>query len=274
MQCGRWALAVVALWLLGQTLGSAQAQRLRNPLRSDPETIRRGSLFYRARCAGCHGLDGKGVSGPDLTAALAAGMSDERFFQTIRRGVPGTEMPAFDAEHNADTQVWEILAHLRTLTSGGTQTPVKGDVATGTTLFRTNCASCHTVAGRGGHLGPDLTRIGSARSASALAAKIRTPNRNILAGFQPVTVVLADGKRIRGTRKNEDAFSIQIMDTSERLQGFRKADVQEIVREPRSLMPEFETDRLNDQNVNDLVTYLVTLRPPAAAGATTAAPRR
>ena len=73
----------------------------------------------------------------------------------------------------------------------------------------------------------------SARSPSALAAKIRTPNRNILAGFQPVTVVLADGKRIRGTRKNEDAFSIQIMDTGERLQGFRKADVQEIIREPR-----------------------------------------
>jgi predicted ATP-dependent Lon-type protease len=40
-----------------------------------------------------------------LTASLAAGMSDERFFQTIRRGVPGTEMPAFDAEHNADVQV-------------------------------------------------------------------------------------------------------------------------------------------------------------------------
>jgi putative heme-binding domain-containing protein len=262
---------VVALWILGNAFGSAQSQRLKNPLRSDPDVIRRGSLFYRARCAGCHGLDGKGVSGPDLTAALAGGMSDERFFQTIRRGVPGTEMPFFDAEHNSDTQVWEILTHLRTLTSGGTAMKATGDVAGGTNIFRANCASCHAVAGRGGHLGPDLTRIGAARSPSALAAKIRTPNRNILAGFQPVTVVLADGKRIRGTRKNEDAFSIQIMDTSERLQGFRKVDVQEIVREPRSLMPEFSVERLNDQSLNDLVTYMGTLRATDAADA---APRR
>src|SRR5205814_5737444 len=114
-------------------------------------------------------------------------------------------------------------------TSGGAPQRSTGNAATGATIFRTNCASCHAVNGRGGHLGPDLTRIGAARSPSALAAKVRTPNRNILAGFQPVTVVLPDGKRLRGARKNEDAFSIQIMDTSERLQGFRKVDVQEIV---------------------------------------------
>lgn len=271
MHWSRWAMALLALWLQAVTSGSAQNQRVRNPLKSDPDVIRRGSLFYRARCAGCHGLDARGVSGPDLTAALAGGMSDERFFQTIRRGVPGTEMPAFDVDHNADTQVWEILSHLRTLTSGATTMKATGDAASGTSVFRINCASCHTVGGRGGHLGPDLTRIGSARSPSALAAKIRTPNRNILAGFQPVTVVLADGKRIRGTRKNEDAFSIQIMDAGERLQGFRKADVQEIVREPRSLMPEFGADRLTDQSLNDLVTFLGTLR--TSDGAATA-PRR
>jgi hypothetical protein len=89
-----------------------------------------------------------------------------------------------------------------------------------------------------------------------------------------VTVVLVDGKRIRGTRKNEDAFSIQIMDTSERLQGFRKDDVKEIVRDTRSLMPEFGADRLPDQGLNDLVTYLGTLRTPDATSAATAAPRR
>jgi putative heme-binding domain-containing protein len=260
MQWGRWALAMGALWFLVLTSGSAQAPRLKNPLKPDGDVIRRGSLFYRARCAGCHGLDGRGVSGPDLTASLAGGMSDERFFETIRRGVPGTEMPAFDAEHNADVQVWEILTHLRSLTSGGAPTKAIGDAANGATIFRTNCTSCHTVAGRGGHLGPDLTRIGSARSPSALAAKIRTPNQKIVAGFQPVTVVLPDGRRVRGARTNEDAFSIQIMDTGERLQKYSKADLQEIVREPRSLMPEFGADRLSDQALNDLVAYLGALK--------------
>src|SRR5258708_4746425 len=130
MQSGRWALAVLALVLIGRAAGSAQAARVKNPLRADPDVIRRGALLYRARCAGCpvdrarggggQGLDAGGVSAPELTAARAGGMSDERFFQTVRRGVPGTEMPLFDAEHNADTQLWEVLTHLRTLTSGGT----------------------------------------------------------------------------------------------------------------------------------------------------------
>ena len=35
-------------------------------------------------------------------------------------------------------------------------------------------------------------------------------------------------------------------------------------------MPEFGTDRLNDQGLNDLVTYLSTLQAPG----TTAAPQR
>ena len=267
MQWKRSTTTLVALVLLAHAAGSAQGQRLSNPLKSNAEAVRRGSLFYRARCAGCHGLDAKGVSGPDLTNALAGGMSDDRFFQTVRRGVPGTEMPSFDAEHNADVQVWEMLLHLRTLTSGGAAMRATGNVATGANTFRANCASCHSVDGRGGHLGPDLTRIGASRSLSALVAKIRTPNQNVLAGFQPVTVVLADGTRIRGTRKNEDAFSIQIMDTGERLQGFRKADVREVIPEPRSLMPEFGADRLNDQALNDLVTYLSTLPAPGTAAA-------
>jgi mono/diheme cytochrome c family protein len=55
------------------------------------------------------------------------------------------------------------------------------------------------------------------------------------------------------------------MDTGERLQGFRKSDVREIVREPRSLMPEFGADRLSEQALNDLVAYLGTLRPSDAA---------
>jgi mono/diheme cytochrome c family protein len=71
MQWRRWALGGLALWLLGNTSGSAQASRLQNPLKPDPDVIRRGSLFYRARCAGCHGLDARGVSGPDLTASAA-----------------------------------------------------------------------------------------------------------------------------------------------------------------------------------------------------------
>ena len=225
----------------------------------DADALRRGSLMFRARCAGCHGLDGKGVSGPDLTQALATGLTEERFFRIVRNG-QGTEMPRFSAEQTSDPQVREILMHLRTLTAGGAGEAARGNAANGAKLFAARCAACHAVGGRGGRLGPDLSRIGALRSSAALSGKVRNPNRSFVAGYRPVTIVLGDGRRIRGVAKNEDAFSIQVMDATERLHGFRKAEVREVVHEPRSLMPVFDAAALSDADLIDLVAYLSTLR--------------
>ena len=78
--------------------------------------------------------------------------------------------------------------------------------------------------------------------------------------YETVTLVTKDGQRIRGTKKNEDAFSIQIMDTRERIQGYLKPDLKDVIYEKESLMPVFGTGRLNDNDLNDLVGYLSSLR--------------
>jgi mono/diheme cytochrome c family protein len=62
-----------------------------NPHLKNAESLKSGLALYRVRCGDCHGLDARGYRGPDLTAVLG-GMPDERLFQTIRKGVPGTEM--------------------------------------------------------------------------------------------------------------------------------------------------------------------------------------
>jgi hypothetical protein len=72
--------------------------------------------------------------------------------------------------------------------------------------------------------------------------------------------VTKDGERIRGTKKNEDVFSIQIMDLRERIQGYLKSNLQQVIYEPGSLMPAFDSARLNDSDLTDLVAYLSTLR--------------
>jgi hypothetical protein len=50
------------------------------------------------------------------------------------------------------------------------------------------------------------------------------------------------------------------MDTRERIQGFLKSNLQELIYEKTSLMPAFTPSRLNDSDLNDLVGYLSTLR--------------
>lgn len=256
---------ILAIWLCSGGVGGLAAQPAPgNPRAADQEAIRRGALLFRARCAACHGLDARGVSGPDLTAVLAAGTGDERFFRIVRSG-QGTDMPRFSSEQTSDTQVREILSHLRALAQDTRAEPIQGNAENGSRIFRARCASCHRVNGSGGALGPDLSRVGSLRSPSALMAKIRDPNRTPLPGYRPVTLVLDDGRRIRGVAKNEDTFSIQIMDTRERIQGYPKARLREIVREPQSPMPSFGVDRLSESELVDLVSYLGTLRRSGAA---------
>ena len=78
-----------------------------------------------------------------------------------------------------------------------------------------------------------------------------------------VTLVTKSGERIRGTKKNEDVFSIQIMDLRERIQGYLKADLREVIYEKESLMPAFAQGRLSDNDLVDLVGYLTSLKGSA-----------
>jgi putative heme-binding domain-containing protein len=228
-----------------------------NPHLRNKESIRNGMTLFRWRCGECHGLDATGYRGPDLTAAMSAGMPDERLFSVIRHGVPGTEMPA---SNMADDELLQVIAYLRNINAvSATETPI-GNVEHGQQLFTTNCVGCHRVAGKGGRLGPDLTRIGTARSRAALVREIRAPAEVVPPGFEAVTVVTKDGQKIRGAKKNEDVFSIQVMDTRERLQGYLKSNLQDVVYEQTSLMPAYSPQRLSDNDLNDLVGYLTTLR--------------
>ena len=122
--------------------------------------------------------------------------------------------------------------------------------------------------GRGGRLGPDLSRVGVARSHGALVREIRSPSEWVPPAYETVTLVTKDGQRIRGAKKSQDVFSIQVMDTRERVRGYLKSDLQEVIYETTSLMPVYDPRRLSETDLNDVVGYLTTLR-----GTSSAAPR-
>jgi PQQ-dependent dehydrogenase (methanol/ethanol family) len=243
--------------LLIALLLAARTAAAQPPARPAPDdAVARGSALFQLRCADCHGVDARGVHGPDLTVLFAGGAAEPRVFETIRRGVPGTEMPASNAP---DDEIRAIVAYLRTFVAAPASV-TRGDLANGQRIFAASCARCHRANGPGGTLGPDLSRVGASRSREMLVRDIREASATIAPGYQPVTLVLLDGQRVRGTRKNEDAFSIQVMLATERLQGYRKADVREVLIDKVSLMPDFTSERLSDGDLGDLVGYLGTLR--------------
>jgi len=254
----------------GCLLGQAEKK---NPVTGDATAIREGSSLFRANCSPCHGLDARGGGrGPDLTVGRwIHGGSDAAIFQTISQGVPGTEMPANPFE---DSEIWALIAYLRSL-AGAPQAPAGGDVTTGERLFfgKEKCATCHMVKGRGGHLGPDLSRVGAARSIAYLIESIREPSKELSLGYidpnnhygipldyDTVTVVTAEGKRLVGVAKDEDAFSIQLLAEDDELHLLLKKDLTEVRHERRSLMPAYSTEMLSAGELRDLIAYLSSLR--------------
>jgi len=276
-----WPIPVVAaLWLIAQAVvltqapganpqaagaGRAETRPTKNPLEGNRDAIRTGGAMFRTRCAGCHGPDARGDRGPDLTGLWASGVTDDRIFDTVRKGVPGSEMPGADPLRVPDREIWQVLAYARTLAESTPPQAFSGTSENGERIFQKTCRTCHMVNGTGGELGPDLSRIGSGRPRAALTKKIRTPSDKIRPGYEPVTLVLRSGQRIRAVKKNEDEFSIQVMDMRQRVQGYLKADLTEVVADKQSVMPAYGPDQLSPGDLDDLLSYLSTLRGPDSA---------
>jgi putative heme-binding domain-containing protein len=273
MTAGRHTWVVAALSAVLVLGAHGQENVVTNPVAGNPAAIREGASLFRANCSPCHGLNAQGGGrGPDLTAGRwVHGSSDADIFRTITRGVPGTEMPANGFE---DSETWAILAYIRSLAPAKSGT-VSGDPAKGEKIFwgTAGCSTCHMVQGRGGVLGPDLSHVGEARSVPYLIDSIRDPSKELTSGmldpnnhyglplvYDTVTVVTANGDKVIGVAKNEDTFSIQLLDTHQRLQFFLKKNLKEVTHERKSLMPAYPETMLKPAELQDLIAYLEALR--------------
>jgi putative heme-binding domain-containing protein len=227
---------------------------------TSPADLKTGQQLFLGQCARCHGPKGEGGRGAVLAQLrLRHAPDDEALFLVIRDGIKGTEMPAGFAVDTRET--WQLATYIRSLGRMAPET-VPGDAKRGQEIYRgkAHCSQCHIVAGQGGSLGPELTEVGTRRSATHLRAAVLDPESTLPEGFLEVRLVNKDGRRITGVRINEDTFTIQIMELNGGIHSFVKADLKELQREVgRSPMPSFKAT-LSASEVDDLVAYLVSLR--------------
>jgi alcohol dehydrogenase (cytochrome c) len=264
-------LLMAAGWI-AVTAASPQQEPVKNPLAGKADAIAEGRTLFRSNCSYCHGLDARGgTRGPDLASGRwVHGDSDAAVFATISKGVSGTEMPPNDLHTD---EIWAIVSYLRSLASSEPM-PLKGDARAGESLFfgAATCSQCHMVNGRGGRLGPDLSRVGAARTPAAIAEHIRTPGKNILPGYETVVAVTRDDTRIVGVRRNEDTFTVQLMDRQEKLHLLSKDNLKDISYPRQSVMPDFPASRLSESQLQDLVAYLDGLRGASPSGSAASGP--
>jgi cytochrome c oxidase cbb3-type subunit III len=220
--------------------------------------IERGSRLYGANCAFCHGASGNAVPNVDLRSGkFRRATSDEDLGRLITAGVPGTAMPPHKFQ---DAELTGIVAYIRAMRDVHATNVAVGDARRGKEIFtgKGACMTCHRVNGQGSRLAPDLSDIGMVRSANALQESLLDPTASMLPINRSVRAVTRDGKVITGRRLNEDTYSVQLIDTAERLVSLDKADLKEYAVIKTSSMPSYR-GKLNAQELADVVSYLLTL---------------
>jgi cytochrome c oxidase cbb3-type subunit 3 len=231
--------------------------RSTNPLGRSPEVVAAGLRLYNASCTSCHGLDGTaGDRAPALAAARRyVRSSDDDLFAAIKNGIPGTAMPPSGLP---DESVWRIVAYIRNLRGTAADEYVEGNLEHGAELFfgKARCSECHMIRGNGGLLGPDLSNIAAERSLRALRDALTTKRPNIPAGFRPVRIRTRSGETLDGVIRNENNFSMQLMDRQYRLHLMDRNELAEVEYGTESLMPSDYGRTLTAGELQDLLLFL------------------
>jgi len=135
------------------------------------------------------------------------------------------------------------------------------DFANGKNMYAASlCSSCHTMRGEGGNIGPDLTQIGTRFSARDILENTIDPNKEVSDQYAATIFTMKDGSSILGRLINEDDgkyFVSQNPFSPETLREIPKADVVSTKHSKVSLMLPGLINRLNDEEIRDLIAYML-----------------
>jgi putative heme-binding domain-containing protein len=246
------------LALLVFAIAPAQAQDSAVNPHNTPQDRAAGAKIFRSHCAPCHGSKATGGTGPNLTTGVFFhGGSDADLYRNISGGIPGTAMP--DAFFDG-TQIWQIVAFVRSLSESAVPEAVKGNAVHGRDLVREKgCLACHLIRGDGGAKGPDLSLIGSQRSAAHLRESILDPNAKVPKEYWVAKVLTNDGASYAGFVMNQDTYAVQILDFSRGLTSVSRAQFKDFGIDRSSVMPSYK-DKLSASELDDVVVYLLSLQ--------------
>lgn len=264
------------------TAGMASAQAVIRPgagdgvgpgARFNPATegaaAERGAVFYRSSCGFCHGAEGRGAQGPDLTQSLFvhADSTGKALGDVVKVGKPDAGMPPFP-NLTAD----ELVGLSAFLRSKGLEPRVAfdpasivvGDASAGERYFNGagRCSTCHSSTG-------DLKGIGSRYSplviqGRAINPRAVGPGPGVTAKPLPaaqVTVTLDRGRAVKGELVQVNDFFVTLIDSS----GVRRTFPRDNERPKVEVADPLEAHRQQmlrwtDTDLWNITAYLVSLK--------------
>jgi putative heme-binding domain-containing protein len=127
------------------------------------------------------------------------------------------------------------------------------------------CVVCHRYGGDGGSTGPDLTQLAGRFNLKDLTDSIVDPSKVISDQYKASVVLTNDGKSHTGRIISDSKDSITMVvdaENSSKVVELKKSDIDETTASKVSLMPKELLKPLNENEVLDLLAYLLSRGNP------------
>ena len=162
-----------------------------------------------------------------------------------------------------------VPEHTRTKTLGSTINgsdllALNGNAQKGQLLFATaaglQCRNCHKVGEQGKAVGPDLNGIGKRYSRAEILENILEPSKKIDPQFQTWLIQTDDGKVQSGLLVSKTDESVTLLEATGKELVVPVVDIELMVDQKKSLMPELQLRGLTPQDAADLLAWLASLK--------------
>jgi len=168
-------------------------------------------------------------------------------------------MPALRSLGPSDIKV--VVAYLRGLQGKNEMVKPPGDPEHGETIFfgKAGCAGCHMVEGKGGFIAADLSEFVRTHDAQQTRSAITSSAQNSDRQARLVTATTRSGEKFAGRVRNEDNFSLQLQELDGTYHFFLKANLAGMEDNAQSLMPSDYSSSLDVSELDDVVSYLMSV---------------
>ena len=206
------------------------------------------------------------VSRPEYAAALLAAVEAKQIEPRDISAFHARQIRSFEKE-DLNQKLSKHWGEVRTSSADKEQqmktwkeklTPRLGaaNLSAGRQLFAKTCANCHVLYGEGKSAGPDLTG-GNRRNLDYLLENLLDPSSLVAADFRMTVFQLADGQTVSGVVVEQTDKTLTIQTQKERV-IIPQSDIVRSKRSALSLMPDGLLTPLSEEQVRDLVGYLMS----------------
>ena len=199
-----------------------------------------------------------------LIHAIAGGRYDKRRSEAIIGVGSQHESPIIRGLFERFLPEDKRTKRLGTLVNAADILALSGDADRGRSLFvagaGVQCRNCHQIDGRGREFGPSLDGVGKRLTRGQILESILEPSRRIDAKWVGHTLVSSEGVVLTGMLRHRTDDHVTLRDAQGKDHTFPIADVEEIVAQQKSLMPELLVQDLTAEQLADLLAFLESLR--------------